>query len=364
MTAVDGTIPDTKATHLDVEGESRLYQHLSHFWHPVAFSSDVTEDKPVQGEIMGERLVVCRLDGKVTVLRDLCRHRGASLALGYIDGDCIRCSYHGWSYDSTGRVQDIPARPELSGKLQVSVERYPAAESGGLIWACLDPEPKFSLPEFPVLEEESYSHLFYDSYEWKCSMARRLENYFDFSHFAFVHDGILGDSEDAEIADYDVKRVGSEVRINAGPFIEFTDNVKNEALAGSVGATYEAWKRYRVFMPNTMLLHSSAGPSGEDYVLFVAVAPLAPKVVRCFTIQSRNYALDKDQEFRDLQAVILGQDQPVVESQRPEELPDDLSAEMHVRGADAGTLEYRRWLIEISNGRYEMAAAEADNDRR
>lgn len=355
MSAIEGMIRDTSETHLDVEGESRLYQHLRHFWHPVAYSHDVTDETPVQGEIMGERLVICRLGGELTVLRDLCRHRGASLALGRIDGDCIRCSYHGWSYDASGWVHDIPARPELSGKLKVSVDRFPSAEAAGLVWACLEPEPEFSLPEFPLLQDPTYTHLFYESYEWNCSMARRLENYFDFSHFAFVHDKILGDSDDAVIADYDVARVGSEIRIKAGPFIEYTDNVKNEGLAGG-GDTYEAWKRYRVFLPNAMLLNSSAGPGGEDYVLFVAVAPLAPKVVRCFTIQSRNYALDKDRDFRKLQAVILGQDRPVVESQRPEELPDDLSAEMHVRGADAGTLEYRRWLIEISNGRYETTS--------
>ena len=39
-----------------------------------------------------------------------------------------------------------------------------------------------------------------------------------------------------------------------------------------------------------------------------------------------------------------------MESQRPEELPVDLTAEMHVKGADAGTVEYRRWLISIANG--------------
>ena len=51
-----------------------------------------------------------------------------------------------------------------------------------------------------------------------------------------------------------------------------------------------------------------------------------------------------------MQHVILGQDKPIVESQRPEELPVDLTAEMHVKGADLGTVEYRRWLISIAGG--------------
>ncbi len=354
MSKPSDLMPDTADTHLDGAGESRLHQHLRHFWHPVAFSADVPDDEPVQGALMGERLAIWRSNGEVRVFRDLCRHRGASLALGRIDRGCIRCSYHGWAYDETGTVVDIPARPDLSSSLTVGVDSFPAVESAGLVWACLEPEPQFPVPELPILEDPSYTHLFYEPYEWKCSMARRLENYFDFSHFAHVHHGILGDRDDAEIANYDVRRDGAEIRIDAGPFTEFTDNPKNEGMSGG-GATYEAWKRYRIFTPNTVLLHSSAGPGGEDYVLFVAVAPLAPRLTRCFTIQSRNYALDKDRELRDMQALILEQDQPIVESQRPEELPDDLAAEMHVKGADAGTLEYRRWLIEISNGTYEMA---------
>ena len=151
-------------------------------------------------------------------------------------------------------------------------------------------------------------------------------------------------------------RNGAELRITAGPFIEYTDNVKNSAVDhGSL--TYEAWKRYRVYMPNAMKLNSSAGET-EDFVLYVAVAPVNRRRTRCFTFVGRNYAFDRDQEFHDMQYVILGQDQPIVESQRPEELPVDLTAEMHVKGADAGTVEYRRWLISIAGG--EIALAPTD----
>ena len=41
---------------------------------------------------------------------------------------------------------------------------------------------------------------------------------------------------------------------------------------------------------------------------------------------------------------VLAQDRAIVESQRPEELPLDLTAELHLRGTDAGALSYRRML--------------------
>jgi phenylpropionate dioxygenase-like ring-hydroxylating dioxygenase large terminal subunit len=347
-------MPENK---MDVQAEGRLYEGLRQFWHPVAYSEELT-DSPQQAILFGQRLVVARLGGKVIVWDDLCRHRGTALSLGWIEGNRLRCAYHGWTYDDTGSVCDIPARPELSGRLKVQIPSYPVVEQAGLVWTCLEPDPKFPPAEFPELDDPSYRTIHFDAYEWNCSLARRLENYFDFSHFAWVHDGILGDRSQARIADYEVKRVGAEIRMLAGPFVEYTTNVKNSVVAQVTEGqdeTYEAWKRYRVYMPNGMLLNSSAGPNGEDYVLFVALAPVSPKVTRCFTFVARNYAFEEDDAFRQFQYVILSQDKPVVESQRPEELPEDLAEELHVKGADLGTLEYRKWLLDIIDGKVEMA---------
>lgn len=69
-----------------------------------------------------------------------------------------------------------------------------------------------------------------------------------------------------------MQKVGGDLPFIAGPFVESTDNVKNNPESGS-GETYEVMKRYRVFLPNAMKLNSAAGPV-EDYVLWVVVAPL------------------------------------------------------------------------------------------
>ena len=341
-------------TQLDMAGEVRLYDQLRRFWQPVAFSEDLTDDKPQQVTLFDTRLAVVRLDGEPYVFDDICRHRGSALSLGRIDGSLLRCAYHGWAYDKTGTVMDIPARPELNGKLVAQLPVYPAVEASGLVWTCLSDEaPLFPPPEFPELDDPAYRTMHWKPYEWRCSVARRLENYFDFSHFAHVHHGILGDRDNAVIEDYQVSRNGAEIHITAGPFLEYTDNPKNVAVSG-MGETYDAWKRYRVYVPNAMKLNSSAGLV-EDYVLFVAVAPTSRKVSRCFTFVARNFAFGQDQEFDELQQTILAQDKPVVESQRPEELPVELSAEMHVKAADLGTVEYRRWLLEIAKGTVELA---------
>lgn len=338
---------------LDVAAEERLYNQMrDNFWFPVAYSDELT-DSPIGFTLFGENLVVVRLAGKARVFEDLCRHRGSALSLGkVVEGNELRCAYHGWTYNAEGRVTRVPAKEELSAAFaNVQVPSYPTHEVSGLIYTTLG-APKFPPPEIAELDDPSYQFLHLDVYEWDCSLPRRLENYFDFSHFAWVHDGVLGDSEEPRIHDYDVDRVRGELRFIAGPFVEFTDNVKNNpesATTDKVGIM----KQYQVFMPNAMKLNSDAGVT-EDYVLWVAIAPVGRKRTRCFTYVGRNYP-GEDADFRAFAQTITDQDKPIVESQRPEELPADLSGELHVKGADLGTLEYRRWLLEIANGIIEPA---------
>ena len=143
-------------TQLDGAGEERLYQQLKRFWQPVAFSEDLT-DAPHQVTLFDTRLAVARLDGTAHVFSDICRHRGSALSLGRVDGCHLRCAYHGWAYDSDGTVVDIPARPELNGKLVAQLPVYPTIKQAGLVWTCLSPQtPLFPPAQCPELEDPEY----------------------------------------------------------------------------------------------------------------------------------------------------------------------------------------------------------------
>src|SRR5580658_10750511 len=71
------------------------WRALAPFWYPVAFSHEV-KDKPFAAKLLDERLVIFRVNGQVTVARDLCLHRGAPLSAGWIEGNEIVCAYHGF----------------------------------------------------------------------------------------------------------------------------------------------------------------------------------------------------------------------------------------------------------------------------
>src|SRR5262245_26505591 len=86
-----------------IESDLRREEHeivpaLRQYWHPVAYSDEVT-DRPLAVELLGERLVTVRYASGVRVYADLCAHRGVALSLGWLDADRLRCAYHGWCYD-------------------------------------------------------------------------------------------------------------------------------------------------------------------------------------------------------------------------------------------------------------------------
>jgi vanillate O-demethylase monooxygenase subunit len=336
---------DMNLQALDESGEAILFRAMRQYWQPVMYAHELGET-PAPATVLGEALVVARLDGEVCIFPDLCAHRGSALSLGTIDGDQLRCAYHGWTYGPDGVCTSIPARFGMNIPARAKVRRYRAAEQSGLIWACLDGNPRHPVPEFPEFTDPAFRPVPAPTYDWQCNFARRVENYCDFAHFAWVHDGILGDHNSPEVPDHEVWREGAELRMTIA-MQEPTSNPRNEALeAGSEGVYTH--KEYRMYIPNAIWLRHRMSEK-EQYVLFMTVCPMGPKRTRTFTYLTRNYDFDSpDQKYVDYNTLIIEQDKPVVESQRPEELPVDLSAELHIRGVDRVSVEYRKWLIEIA----------------
>ncbi len=342
------------ANELDVAGEARLYRAMRRFWHPVMYASELT-DGPRRAVLLEEPVVLVRLGGAVRCFADLCVHRGTALSLGWIEGDELRCAYHGWTYGSDGVCTRIPSRFGDNIPRRARLRPYRVAEANGLIYVCLE-EPFFPLPEFPQYADVGFRVIQVPSYDWDTSAARRIENYVDFAHFAWVHDGILGDRNHPEVPDHDVWRDGHGLRFGEAFFHEphaepeYGEVARSRDRGGlpDQTGTILADKSYDLFIPYTVLLDQRL-PGDRHYLLFFSCSPVGPKTTRCFTRIGRNYELDEasDAKFVEFNELIVGQDRAVVESQRPEELPVDLSDELHIRGVDRVSLEYRKWLIEL-----------------
>src|SRR6266540_4367481 len=86
---------------------------LRRYWQPVALSEELPPGgAPLAVRLLGEDLVLFRDDaGRPGLLGIHCAHRGAELSYGRLEDGGIRCIYHGWLYDRTGRCLEQPGEP-------------------------------------------------------------------------------------------------------------------------------------------------------------------------------------------------------------------------------------------------------------
>jgi 5,5'-dehydrodivanillate O-demethylase len=163
---------------------------LRRYWMPIACAGELTDDKPIKASrLLGEDLVVYRdKSGRYGVVGEQCPHRKASLAFGRVDDEGIRCPYHGWKFDCTGRCLEQPAEPESGGfKEKIKHIAYPCERLGGLLWTYLGPEPRPLLPRWDVLAWERGKRWIEKHEVYRCNWLQPMENSVDPSHLYWLH---------------------------------------------------------------------------------------------------------------------------------------------------------------------------------
>jgi 5,5'-dehydrodivanillate O-demethylase oxygenase subunit len=163
---------------------------LRRYWMPIACTGELTEQKPIKAvRLLGEDLVVYRdRSGRYGVVAEQCPHRKASLAFGRVDEEGIRCPYHGWKFDCTGKCLEMPAEPESGGfKDKIKHVAYPAERLGGLIWTYMGPQPAPLLPRWDVLAWENGKRWVQKHEIYKCNWLQPMENSVDPSHLYWLH---------------------------------------------------------------------------------------------------------------------------------------------------------------------------------
>ncbi|OYV52733.1 MAG: ferredoxin [Acidocella sp. 20-58-15] len=122
--------------------------HPDH-WYPVAWSREVKAGKTHAVKFAGTPIVLVRpKEGAVFALANRCAHRQVPLDAGVVSGCAVRCGYHGWTYDSSGKCVDVPYLGK--GKMPNGVRAYPCREEAGLIFI-FPGDPEKAEGRFPNL---------------------------------------------------------------------------------------------------------------------------------------------------------------------------------------------------------------------
>lgn len=327
------TIPDTPPTrptllpHHCTFAESE-WRALARHWFPIAYSDEVV-DRPLARALLDQPLIVYRTTGgQIVVARDLCIHRGVPLRLGWQEGDELVCAYHGFRYGAGGQCTKVPAQPDLPIPKKLCLETYASLERYGLIWTCLAPDPAQPtvIPDWPELENSDYRMLHDPPPEWDVTAGRQLENFIDVGHFSWIHTGTFGNRERPEVLPYEVERRPYGFHVEY-PYL--AGNAEASQLGES--STIQRWMTYDLHLPLACRLGIEY-EGGRRHCVFDAPTPVSKKRTRIFFFIARNFDHHiPARQLLDWENKIIGEDRPIVESQRPEELPVDLSEEFHIR---------------------------------
>ena len=321
---------------------------LRRCWHPVAYAHDVAGE-PHATTLLGEPLVLWRdAERRLRALRDTCVHRGTALSIGRVEAGEIVCAYHGWRYDVEGRCTHIP---QLDAAARVPsaarIESFRVQELHGLVWVALE-EPRWPVPAVPEFSDPGWKVVPTGPFAWHCDASRQLENFTDFGHFAFVHPGLLGDPDKPVVAGYDVEIDGPVVRYAYGR----PDQKNTEAFpVFAAGERKDEMRRtrYAIHLPFTLVEHIDWGGT-QGMVYLFASQPVDDEHCIGYCLVARNYNFEQaDDVMQAFEATIFAQDQRIVESQRPLQVPFEPGAEIHL-GFDAVAMNYRRALREQGLG--------------
>ncbi|WP_157960613.1 aromatic ring-hydroxylating oxygenase subunit alpha [Primorskyibacter marinus] len=311
----------------------------------MAFAHEI-EDKPVNARLLDVDLVIYRTSEGISVARDICPHRGTRLSGGWMDGDTLVCPMHGLCFDHSGQCTKIPSIADPNAKIppKMRLMSLKSEVRYGIVFACLSDEPAHPLPVWPGIEDESLKNLYIPSGTWHAAASRHVENFNDVAHFPWVHQGTFGGKTADPIPPYKVEKTDYGLSFQL-PYLEGGNRFPDDVEGSERQVTYT----YQLTLPFSTII--IIAPNDSDYRQYFAdtVCPVSAHETRIFQVCTDTTS-DPDADFLVKESLLINdEDKPMVEGQRPEDLPLDLTEEIHIP-ADRMSVEYRRTLAKLGLG--------------
>jgi len=159
-------------------------------WFVVCFSAELPPLGVRPLRYFGQQLVAFRAeDGAVHILDAFCPHLGAHLGFGgTVAGGAVRCPFHAWEFDGTGRCTAIPYAKKIPPGARV--RPWPVREINGVVLVYHDrtgADPAFEVPVIPEYGSDEWLPWSTGIYHVKTHPREIVDNLADRAHFPAVH---------------------------------------------------------------------------------------------------------------------------------------------------------------------------------
>jgi phenylpropionate dioxygenase-like ring-hydroxylating dioxygenase large terminal subunit len=165
---------------------------IRNLWYVAAWSHELGAAAPIGRVILGEPVVLYRRgDGAPVAFEDRCPHRFAPLSLGRIEGDDLRCGYHGLRFGSDGACKEMPAR---AAPPRLALRTFPVVEKWSWLWVWMGDPARADAARIPDafgLADPRWT-MRADAMDYDASWELLNDNLCDLSHLDFSHATTLG----------------------------------------------------------------------------------------------------------------------------------------------------------------------------
>jgi phenylpropionate dioxygenase-like ring-hydroxylating dioxygenase large terminal subunit len=320
---------------------------LRRYWHAACRSASL-DDGPVGVTVLGEELVVARLDdGTVTALPDRCPHRWARLSDGCVRDGEIECPYHGWRFDAAGRCTSVPALGEGAPvPSRAHLEPVRVAEAYGLVFVALK-EPAAPLLDVPEWGADGIVDVWLPDTDLAAGAAQFVDNFLDIGHFPFVHKGTFGLEDQPEMEPFAV----DDIDDGAGLRVRYRHQVANPedplVATGEHPLVQYRSMEYTWRVPFSARLRLEYETTGVENTILVFATPVDASSSRLYCALLRNDIASPDDPAARAAVTyehrVLTEDLVVLERLVERDFGLDVTEQVHTR-ADRNTIEFRRLL--------------------
>lgn len=229
-------------------------------WYAAGWRDEFGRE-PKQRMLLGKPVVIYRReDGSLVALEDRCVHRMAPLSLGRLEGDDIRCLYHGFKFTAEGQCNEIPGQDMIPKN--ACVRSYPVEEVGSWVWVWMgdkDRADPSNIAQGKALDDPEWvlktGHLDYEA-----NYELINDNLLDLAHLSYVHANSFGADEAWATSRPRVETLSNGVRVSrwivGGPPIPPLGKAADHKVV-------DIWTSYDFIVPGTFLLYTAICPAGS-----------------------------------------------------------------------------------------------------
>ena len=300
---------------------------LRNQWYVAGWDHEVGR-KPLARTICGEPILLYRrLDGTVAAMRDACPHRLLPLSMGILEGDNIRCLYHGFVFNGAGGCVEVPAEGVSARNLKV--QTYPLVERYRYVWIWIGDAEKADPAKLPNLWPCETKGWTFDGghYFIKADYRLAIDNLMDLTHETHVHASSIGQPE---IMDSPIETTVEDGSVFVRRWMKNVDPPNFWKFALKYDGKVDRWQICQFMLPSIVLIDVGVAPAGtgapegdrsqgvNGYVID-AMTPETETTHHYFWGLARNFDTENlgyTQMFKDAQGGVFMEDMAVLEAQQ------------------------------------------------